>query len=298
MGPELDHLRLFAAVVEAGGFRPAARRLGLSASTLSDVVRRLEEQLAVRLLNRSTRSAAPTEAGARLLDRLRPALEMVASSLDALHEDPARPAGLLRLSVPGIVARLVLPSILPGFMRRHPAVNVEVAVSEDVVDLVQGGFDAGVRYRERVAADMTAVPIGPRRQRYVLAAAPDYLTRHGRPQHPRDLAQHRLIGHRFASGTLVVWDFRCGSQVVRITPTDVLTTSSIDLRQAAAAAGVGLLYTFEEVTRSLVAEGALEPLLEEWWDSFEGPLLCFHRQDRLPPPLRALVAYLAEPNAG
>ena len=297
MSPGLDQLQLFAAVVEAGGFRAAAQRLGIAASTLSDVVRRLEEQVGVRLLNRSTRSAAPTEAGARLLGRLRPALEMVSSALDALHEDPARPAGLLRLSVPGIVARVVLPSILPGFMRRHPEIRVEVAVSEDVIDLVQGGFDAGVRYRERVAADMIAVPIGPLRQRYVLVAAPDYLARHGRPQHPRDLARHRLIGHRFASGALMVWEFRRGTQVVRVSPTDILTTSSIDLRQAAAAAGVGLLYTFEEITRSLVAEAALEPLMEDWWDGFEGPLLCFHGQDRPPPPLRAFVAYVTGQDA-
>jgi DNA-binding transcriptional LysR family regulator len=283
---------VFAAVAQAGGFRPAAQQLGLPASTVSDVVRRLEERLGLRLLNRSTRSVMPTEAGRHLLAGIAPAFTLIDQAVSGLHDDAAHPAGPLRLTAPGIVARYVLPLILPDFLNACPDVQVEVAVSEDVVDVVDGGFDAAIRYEERVAVDMVALPIGPRRQRLVAAASPAYLARHGLPQHPKDLSHHRLIGHRLASGGMVVWEFAQGRRTLRVTPAGPLITGSIELRVAAAAAGAGLIYTFEEVLRPQLETRALIPVLEDWWQSFPGPFLCYHGDRHTPGPLRAFVAHV------
>lgn len=168
----LDDIRMFAAVVEAGGFRPAAQRLGLPASTVSDVVRRREDRMGLRLLNRSTRGVMPTDAGRRLLGGVQPAFDLIDEALGTLHDDAAAPRGPLRLSVAGIAARYVLPKILPDFLSRCPDVRVEVVVDDNVVDIVEGGFDAAIRFQERVAGDMVAIPIGPPVQRLIAAASP------------------------------------------------------------------------------------------------------------------------------
>ena len=290
--PNIDDLKLFAAVVDAGGFRPAAQRLGLPASTVSDVVRRLEERIGLRLLNRSTRSVMPTDAGRRLIAALKPAFHMIDQALGGLHDDAESPVGPLRLTAPGIVARYVLPRIMPDFLNACPQVQVEVVVDEDVVDVVEGGFDAAIRFEERIAIDMVAMPIGPRRQRYIAAAAPAYLAIHGRPEHPKDLARHRLIGHRLPTQAMVVWEFGRGRRTVRITPAGPLVTSSIELRVAAATAGAGLIYTFEDVLRPQLEAGALTPVLEPWWQSFSGPYLCYHGGRHVPGPLQAFIAYI------
>jgi DNA-binding transcriptional LysR family regulator len=292
VAPYLDDMKLFAAVVEAGGFRPAAQQLGLPASTVSDVVRRLEERLGLRLLNRSTRGVMPTDAGRRLLAGLRPALDLIDQTVSGLHDDAERPVGPLRLTAPGIVARYVLPKILPDFLIACPDVSVEVVVEEEVVDIIDGGFDAAIRYEERIAADMVAAPIGPRVQRFAAAAAPGYLARQGRPEHPKDLSSHRLIGHHLSSGAMVVWEFGRGRRTVRITPSGPLITSSIELRVAAAVAGAGLIYTFEDVLGPQLESGALVPVLEPWWQSFSGPFLCYHGDRRVPGPLRAFIAHV------
>ncbi len=290
--PHLDDMKLFAAVAETGGFRRAAQRLGLPASTVSDVVRRLEESLGLRLLNRSTRGVMPTDAGRRLLVGLNPAFELIEKTLNGLSDDAQRPAGPLRLTVSAIVARYVLPEMLPDFLNRCPEVEVEVVVDNEVVNIIDGGFDAAIRFEERVAGDMVAIPIGPRRQRYVAAAAPSYLASHGRPEHPKDLSGHRLIGHRLATGAMVVWEFGQGRRKVRVTPGGPLITSSIELRVAAAMAGSGLIYTFEDVLRPQLDAGGLVPVLEPWWQSFPGPFLCYHGDRHVPAPLRAFLAHI------
>jgi len=290
--PYLDDMKVFAAVVDAGGFRPAAQHLGVPASSVSDVVRRLEERLGLRLLNRSTRSVMPTDAGRRLLAGLRPAFDLIDQAVSGLHDDAERPVGQLRLTAPGIVARYVLPGILPAFLNACPDVQVEVAVDDDVVDVIDSGFDAAIRYEERVAVDMVATAIGPRLQRFVAAAAPSYLARHGRPDTPKDLSRHRLIGHRLRSGAMVVWEFGRGRRIARVTPSGPLITSSIELRVAAAVAGAGLIYTFEDVLGPQLEAGALVPVLETWWQSFPGPFLCYHGDRHVPGPLRAFVGHV------
>src|SRR5277367_581311 len=190
MAADLGDLTAFVAVARAGGFRDAARASGSSASSLSEAVRRLETRFGVRLLNRTTRSVAPTEAGARLLDRLGPALREVEAALDVVNGFRDRPAGTLRLNVPVVAARLILPRIVPAFLAAYPDIVLEVIADDSFVDVLAAGCDAGIRYGEKLEQDMIAIPIGPRKQRFATVASPAYLDQHGRPQHPRELLDH------------------------------------------------------------------------------------------------------------
>src|SRR5690606_3491591 len=294
--PDLSDVVLFAAVVEAGGFRAAAERRGVSPSSLSDRIRRLERDLDVRLLHRTTRSVTPTETGTRLLERLRPALAEIDAAFNDLDDAAHRPVGTLRLNVPVPTARFVLPALIPGFLARHPGVTVEVAMDNTHIDVLAAGYDAGVRYEESLARDMIAVPIGPRKQRFVAAAAAAYLAVHGTPEHPRELTAHRLIGHRFESGKLAIWELGQGEGSVRIVPQGPLLTSSQDLEVAAAVAGTGIIYTFEEYLRPLLDSGRLLPVLEAWWQWFNGPYLYYNDRRHVPAPLRAFIDFLRQPS--
>src|SRR5689334_5106337 len=197
---DLEDLTAFVSIAREGGFRGAARATGTSASRLSEALRRLETKLGVRLLNRTTRNVALTDAGARLLERLGPALAEVEASLDVVNGFRDRPAGRLRLNVPLSAARLVLPALVPPFLAAYPEIRLEVVVEDGFVDVLAAGCDAGIRYDERLEQDMIAVPIGPRVQRFAAAAAPAYLDRRGRPEHPRELLGHACLRGRFPSG--------------------------------------------------------------------------------------------------
>ena len=295
MGTELDDLSAFVAVVRANGFRDAARASGASASSVSEKVRRLEAKLGVRLLNRTTRSVAPTEAGLRLFERLVPALGEVDAALDVVNAFRDRPAGTLRLNVPASVARLVLPPIVAGFLKTYPEIRMEVTVEDSFVDVLAAGADAGIRYDERLEQDMIAVPIGPRTQRFATAAAPAYLDVRGRPNHPRELLDHACLSGRFASGVVPTWEFEREGEVVRIDPIGPLVVrlgAAVDLAIEAAVAGLGIIHLFEGWLSPHLASGALEPVLEPWWQEFSGPFLYYPGRRHLPAPLRAFVDYL------
>ena len=287
MPVDLNDLSAFLAVARAGGFRDGARANSASASALSEAVRRLEARLGVRLLNRTTRSIAPTEAGARLLERLGPALAEVEAALDVVNAFRDRPAGTLRLNVPGSVARLVLPPIVTPFLKAYPDMRMEVVVEEGFVDVLAAGCDAGVRYDERLEQDMIAVPIGPRVQRMATAASPDYLDAHGRPEHPRDLLAHACRRGQFASGASPAWEFERDGEVVRLDPTGPLV-----VRLGAAVDGLGVIHIFEDWLRPALDAGALEAVLEPWWQSFSGPFLYYPGRRHLPAPLRAFVDFI------
>jgi DNA-binding transcriptional LysR family regulator len=290
---DLADLDAFAAVARQRSFRGAAILRGVSASTLSEAVRRLEARLGVRLLNRTTRSVTPTEAGARLLDRLVPALGEVAAALDVVNGFRDSPTGTLRLNVPSIVARLVLPPIVARFLEAHPGITLEVTSDDSFIDVLAAGFDAGVRYDERLAQDMIAVPLGPRVQRFVAAAAPSYLAARGRPTHPQDLLTHACIRHRFASsGATPPWEFERAGEVVRISPSGPLIATSIDLELSAAIAGRGIIFSFEAYLAPALASGTLKPVLEDWWQSFSGPFLYYASRRHMPAPLRAFMDFI------
>jgi DNA-binding transcriptional LysR family regulator len=295
MSTDLGDLNAFVSVARAGGFREAARATDTSASGLSEAVRRLETQLGIRLLNRTTRSVTPTEAGERLLERLGPALTEVESALDVVNRFRDKPMGTLRINVPISAVRLVLPGIVPRFLAAYPDIRLEVVAEDSFVDVLAAGFDAGIRYDERLEQDMIAVPIGPRTQRFAAAAARAYLDRRGRPQHPRDLLEHACLRGRFSSGAMPPWEFERAGEVVRIEPTGPLLVSmgtATDLAVDAAIAGVGIICLFDDWLRPYFDSGALEPVLEPWWQRFSGPFLYYSGRRFVPAPLRAFIDFV------
>ena len=296
MNADLGDLTALLAVANARGFRDAARASGSSASTLSEAVRRLETRLGVRLLHRTTRSVTPTEAGARLIERLAPALGAVEAALDVVDAFRGGAVGTLRLNVPVSAARLVLPAIVPGFLAAHPGIRMEIVADDSFVDVLAAGCDAGIRYDERLEQDMIAVPIGPRVQRMATAAAPAYLDRRGRPSHPRDLLDHACLLGRFASGALTSpWEFDRDGEIVRIEPRGPLVVQvggATDLAVDAAIAGLGVISLFEDWLRPHLDSGALESVLGAWWQPFSGPFLYYSDRRLVPPPLRAFIDFI------
>jgi DNA-binding transcriptional LysR family regulator len=298
---DLSDLDAFVAVAKANGFREGARTSGSSASALSEAIRRLETRLGVRLLHRTTRSVAPTEAGQRLLDRLVPAMREVAAALDVVNTFRERPAGTLRLNVPVSAVRLVLPAIVPRFLASYPDIRLEVIAEDAFVDMLAAGCDAGIRYDERLEQDMIAVPIGPRVQRFATAAAPVYLDAHGRPQHPRDLLGHACLRGRFSSGTMPLWEYERDGEQIRVDPTGPLLVQdggAIDLAIAAAVGGAGIVHLFEDWLRPFLEKGALEPVLQPWWQSFSGPFLYYSGRNLVPAPLRAFIDFVRQDGGG
>lgn len=295
MATDLADLNALVAVARAGGFRQASRATGLSASALSETVRRLEDRLGVRLLNRTTRSVVPTEAGQRLLDRLTPALDEVEAALDTVKGLGDRPAGTLKLNEPVSAAIMVLPAIVPAFLKAYPDIVLELVVEERFVDVLAAGCDAGIRYEEKLEQDMIAVPIGPRRQRFAAAASSAYLDRRGRPGHPRDLLHHDCLRGRGSSGALMPWEFEREGEIVMIDPPGPLIVNlgaGVEVTVQAALAGTGVVFLFEDWLRPHLDSGALEPVLPDWWQEFSGPFLYYPGRRHLPAPLRALVDFI------
>lgn len=263
---DLGLLQAVAAVAKAGGFREAARVTGSNASRLSDAVRRAEQQLGVRLFHRSTRTVVLTEVGRTLMDRLLPAMSEVDAALDDINRYRETPAGTLRLHVPVSAARLVLPFIVPAFLARYPDIQLDIVAESNVQDVFREGCDAGIRYDECLEQDMVALPIGPRQQRFAVAAAPAYLDRNGRPEHPHDLLHHRCIRGRYATGVTPEWEFEREGEIIRIQvngPLVLSIGSAMDL--ATAIAGGGIVYLFEEWLRPAIDSGELEAILTPWW---------------------------------
>jgi DNA-binding transcriptional LysR family regulator len=205
------------------------------------------------------------------------------------------PAGTLRLNVPVSAVRLVLSAIVPQFLAAYPKIQLEVIAEDSFVDVLAAGCDAGIRYDERLEQDMIAVPIGPRVQRFATGAAPAYLDRHGRPQHPRELLEHSCLRGRFPSGAMPPWEFERDGEVVRVEPTGPLLVqigAATDLTVDAAIAGTGIIYLFEGWLRPHFDSGALEPVLESWWQSFSGPFLYYPGRRLVPAPLRAFIDFI------
>ncbi|MBC8740038.1 LysR family transcriptional regulator [Paraburkholderia sp. UCT31] len=298
---ELNDLAAFVSVARAGGFRDAARVSGVSASSLSVAVRRLETKLGLRLLNRTTRSVAPTEAGLRLIEKLTPLFGEMEAALDVLNGFRDKPTGTLKLNVPSSVARIVLPDVLARFLKQYPDIRVEVVVEDGFVDVLSIGCDAGIRYDERLEQDMIAVPIGARVQRFATAASPAYLDTHGRPQHPGELLAHACLRGQFASGAMPTWYFERDGELLQLNPTGPLLVrpgAAIDLAVSGAVAGLGIIHLFEDMLRPHLDSGALEAILEPWWQRFSGPFLYYPGHRHVPAPLRAFVDFLKADSAG
>ena len=289
--PSLDRLAAFAAVARHRSFRAAAAERGVSASTLSQAVRDLEVQLGVRLLHRTTRSVAPTEAGARLLTRLGPALQELSTAVDAVHAADGVVSGLLRINAPAPAIDHVLAPLLGPFLALHPRVRVEIVAQTALIDIVAEGFDAGVRWEEKLPQDMVAIPLsGP--QRYVVVAAPALLGTQGRPTHPRELEQRPCVRLRFPSGRLLAWEFECGDERVVVEAEGRLVATHGPVLLHAALDGAGFAMMFEADADAHVAAGRLVRVLDEWLPPFPGPRLYFAGRRQLPPPLQAFVEFV------
>ena len=286
-------------VAKAGGFREAARVTGSNASRLSDAVRRAEQQLGIRLFHRTTRTVVLTEAGRALMERLLPAMNEVDAALDAINRYRNTPGGTLRLNVPVSATRLILPALVPAFSQRYPDIQLEIIAESNVQDVFRDGCDAGIRYDECLEQDVVAIPIGPRRQRFAAAASADYLDRHGRPAHPRDLMQHACLRGRYASGIMTAWEFEREGENLSVQVSGPLVVSvggAVDLAVDTAKAGGGILYLFEEWLQPAFASGELEPILQPWWLSFSGPYLYYNDRRLIPAPLRAFIDFVQEEN--
>lgn len=292
---DLNDLTTFAAVARAGGFRDAAKATGMSVSRVSDGVSRLERRLGVRLFNRNTRSVMLTDAGRELLLRIEPSLGELGSALDAVNRYRETPAGTLRLDVPVSAAKLILSSIVPEFLMAYPDVQLEVVADSQVHNVMDAGFDAGIRYEERLEQDMIAIPIGPRRQRFAAGAAPALLSRRSRPQHPQELQDYPCLAARLSSGMVATWEFEQGDELVRVQPSGPLIVnigSGVELAVEAAVAGTGVVYLFEQWLQPFFDDGRLVPILEPWWLQFDGPYLYYSGRKLVPAPLRAFIDFI------
>ena len=295
-----DHfeLRAFVAVVEHGNFARAAAQLGLSASALSQTIRHLEERLGIRLLNRTTRSVAPSDAGIRFLSRLRPALADLDAAVDDVTSLRDTPSGLLRINATRIAAIECLAPLIGPFHRIYPDIELDILVEDRLVDIVAERFDAGIRLNEMVEKDMVSVRLGGDVEMMVVAAR-SYLDRFGAPETPRDLRNHRCINLRWPTdGSLYHWEFERGDETLKAAVDGPLTVNEPDVALRAALDGVGIAYLFDHQVRPLIARGELVHLLKEWTPPFPGFHLYYPSRRQMQPALRAFVDFLQETSSG
>ena len=287
-----NDLYAFTAVAEARSFTRAAARLGISQSTLSQTIRNLEDALDVRLLTRSTRSVALTEAGARLLETLGPGFAQMESALDALGDLTDTPRGTIRINAGEHSAVATLQPALSGVLADYPDIRVEIAISNALIDIVAEGFDAGVRMGDTLAQDVIAMRISPD-IRFAMAAAPAYLDSRPPITGPQDLTQHRCIMTRMPThGDILVWELERNGEEVRVKIEGPLIVSTIALRVNAALDGVGIIYMPEDQVADHIAAGRLRPVLPDWWPRFEGYHLYYPSRRQPTPAFRLLLEAL------
>lgn len=277
----LSELNAFIAIAEHGSFRAAARVLGVSPSALSHTVKNLEAHLNVRLLNRTTRSVALTEAGELFLSRVVPALGDIQDAVNELVSASNSPSGVIRISTAEIGAKLLINNVLPEFLRACPNIDVEFVVDTRLVDIVSEGFDAGIRVLHDVPRDMIAIKFGED-WKFVAVASPAYLERHAPPSSPEDLMHHRCLRFRFSSGTLHLWEMVRGDTEVTLDVPGQMTFDNSNLVREAALAGIGIAWLPEYVVAESIASGELVHLLSEWSPTLPG-LSLYYPANRHPP---------------
>jgi len=304
---DLADLTAFVAVADNLSFRAAAAHIGVTPSALSHTMRQLEERLGVRLLNRTTRSVALTDAGLRLLGRARPAVEQISLALDDLKSEQGHPFGRLRLHVSHFAGMAVIAPVWARFLSTFPDVQLEVHAGEAVVDIVAKGFDAGISSKDLAAADMIAVRVmGP--MRVTVVGAPAYFARRRPPRTPDDLARHSCVQYRLArDGAVFEWAFerddkppggpiRSREQSWRIAVDGRVIVNDPDLAMRAAVDGLGIVYTVEALANPFLRSGQLVRVLEDWSPSFEGLFLYYPGHRQVPLALRALIDMLRASN--
>jgi DNA-binding transcriptional LysR family regulator len=284
-------MNAFVATAEHASFAKAAVQLGVSRSALSETIRGLEEKLGVRLLNRTTRSVAPTEVGERLLAELRPALDGFDAALESINVFRDKPAGHLRISVPRPAAKTIIEPILSRFLFAYPAISLEIVADSALIDIVRDRFDAGIRPGHRVERDMIAVRVGED-ARPTIVASPAYLRSYSNPKMPADLSQHNCIRQRFASGAIPHWFFEKKGKRLEVAVKGSLIVSESDLAIRAALDGVGIARAPITSVEALIGKKRLIPLLQDWAPRSVGFYLYYPSRRQIPAALRAFVDFL------
>ncbi len=293
-GGDYTQLRAFVAVAEVLSFSRAAELLGVSPSALSQLVRSFEEHVGVRLLNRTTRSVALTEAGENLLQRVRPAVAELSEALGQVRRYRERPSGTVRVHAFRSAAERYLEPVLARFAHDYPDVVLDITLDDQVVDVVAGGYDAAIRIGEVIERDLIAVRLGPD-MRQIAVASPAYLEAHGRPGHPRELVRHRCIRWRWPGhSTPYAWEFFEGNAWFEVAVDGPLIVNDKALSLRAALLGVGIAFLVEDTARPYVRSGRLVPLLEAWSAPFPGLFLCYPQQRQMAPALRAFIDTLRD----
>lgn len=291
--PSLSDLTAFVAVANHRSFRRAADELGTAPSTLSHAMRALEERLGLRLLHRTTRSVSPTEAGSALLARLQSVLTSLDDALDSVAGFRGKVAGKVRINAPRLGASLLVRDVLPLMAERFPDVTVDIVVEGRLVDIVSGGFDAGLRLADSIPKDMIAVPFA-RPVRYICVASPGYLKRAGVPKTPDELMRHRCIGHRLPGGKLYRWDFLRAGQAMVIEPPGAVILDDDELMVDAAVQGLGIAYAADLGAAAALQAGRLREVLSAWMPPAEKLAAYYPGHRAVPPALRAFLDVLRE----
>lgn len=291
--PTLSDLEAFRAVATHRSFRKAADAMGVSRSTLSHTLIGLEKNLGIRLLNRTTRSVAPTEAGKRLLERLGPVLRDLDMALDGISEARGEPSGILRINGNKGASQWLLEHVVPTFLAQFPGVELDLVSEGRLVDIVEQGFDAGVRLAEAVPQDMIAVPFGGN-IRFIAVAAPGYVQMHGRPTTPDDLKIHVCIRQRLPSGKRYRWEFSRNGQERSVDVPGTLTLDDSILMVESAANGMGIAYVPEMFAAEKLRQGELVTLLDDWCPAISGNVLYYPGYRHVPSALRAFIDVLKE----
>lgn len=292
-GAEFAELKAFMTVVEQKSFARAAATLSMAPSTLSQTIRSLEERLGVRLLHRTTRSLSLTEAGERLLARIRPAFDELHAAVESINDFRHTPMGTLRLSVSTIPAQLILAPLLKDFLTLYPAIHLDITVDNASSELTVGRFDAGIRYGQRIAQDMLLVRASPP-SRIIAMASPEYLASHPQPQTPQELQHHTCIRYRLANQQVVSWQFEQQKKKMEITVNGPLIVNDIDLMVKAAIAGVGIGYVVETYITEDIRSGRLVPMLTDWSPPHHNYYLYYGSRHQMSAPLRAFIQFLRE----
>ena len=285
---DLNILAAFLAIAQERSFTKAAKRLGVSPSAMSHSIRGLEEELGVRLLSRTTRSVAPTEAGEQLLVRLRPALTDVQEALDQLSGLRDKPAGRVRLLLPRLAGTTVVGPKLAKFSREYPDVVLDVTADDSRLDIVAGGFDAGIHFGEYIQKDMVAVRVS-RDHRAAIVGSPEYFKSHAKPKTPHDLLKHRCINFKHGSAGLYRWEFEKGKKSLSVAVNGPLNVDDVDILVRAAIDGIGLAFVSDERVEPELKNGELIRVLEDWCQPFPGFFLYYPSRRQQPAALAALI---------
>lgn len=292
MNTDLAGITVFVTVAEARSFRAASERLGVTRSAVSQAIRRLEERMGVALIQRTTRSVHLTEAGERLYQSVRPALDDLGAAMEAVGELRDQPSGMLRVTVSSIAERFLSGPLLAGFLAAYPDIRLDITVSDEEFDIVAEGLDAGVRLGEVIEQDMIAIPVSDE-QRQMVVGSPDYMARHGAPAHPRDLSAHPCIGWRPSPQVAPYrWEFTENGHDFDVAVNPRVTTNDMRVMIRLACAGAGLTFGMEETFRPYIARAELVPLLEEFCPPFPGFYLYYPTRRNVPLKLRVLIDYL------